>query len=153
MTPIQRWRAGLVAVGVVLLLIGASTLLTEVPPTRYPGIGLWLLGALIVHDGIVAMGIVAVSVVVRTIDRRVPFAVVLAVQGAVVVGAVVTVIVLPEVIKKAIGTANPSILPLDYVANLGVFYGGLSVATAVVVAGCLVIARGRRIRRASGRIQ
>jgi hypothetical protein len=151
MTTIDRWRAGLIAFGVVLLVIAAVTLVNDVPPSRYLGLGVWLVGALVLHDGVVAMAIVAVSVIVRKIDRRVPFVAVLMVQGAVVVGAIVTVIVLPEVIKKSIGTANPSILPLDYLANLGLFFLGLTVVTGTLVAVYLLVARGRRIRRAPSR--
>ncbi|CAN5308512.1 hypothetical protein BH11ACT5_BH11ACT5_06690 [soil metagenome] len=128
----------------MLLLIALVTLVNDVPPSRYLGIGAWLVGALILHDGVVAIGVVAVSVLVRKIDRRVPFAVILMVQGAVVVGAIVTVLVLPEIVKKSIGTANPSILPLNYLGNLGLFYAGLAVVTAIVVAAYLVISRARR---------
>ncbi len=64
------------------------------------------------------------------------------------VGVIVTVIVLPEIVKKAIGTANPTILPLDYLGNLGLFYAGLAVATAVCVAVALAVnALGRRRTR------
>lgn len=152
-TAVQRWRIALVGLGILLLLLAGVTLLQEVPPTRYVGIAAWLLGAVIIHDGIVAMAIFAASVLVRRVDRRIPPVVIAIVQGGVLVGVTVTVIVLPEIVKKAIGTANPSILPLDYLGNLGLFYAGLAAVTAVLVALAAVLsrfgvvsARRRRIR-------
>lgn len=150
MTAVQRWRAALIGIGVVLLLIGAATLLNDVPPSRYLSIGVWLLAALVIHDGVAAMAIVTATVLVRRVDRRVPFAVVLIVQSAAVVWVIVTVVALPEVVKKAIGTANPSILPLDYLGNLALFSGALAVLTAAAAGACLLAGR-RRTRAAPER--
>ncbi len=144
---VRRWRIGLVAGGILLLLVGGATLLHEVPPTRYVWIAAWLLGALIVHDGIVAMALFGASVLVRRVDRRIPFVVVVIVQGAVLVGVIVSVIVLPEIVKQAIGTANPSILPLNYLGNLGLFYAGLGATTVVLVALALAITLRRHRSR------
>ena len=144
---VRRWQVALIGAGILLLLIGGATLLQEVPPTRYVGIAAWLLGALIVHDGIVAMAIFGASVLVRRLDRRIPFVVVTIVQGAVLVWVVVTVIVLPEIVKQRIGTANPSILPLDYLGNLGLFSVGLGAVTLVLVAAALAITHTRRRSR------
>ncbi|MEO6117075.1 MAG: hypothetical protein ABIP33_11875 [Pseudolysinimonas sp.] len=143
------WRGVLVGAGVLLLLIGAATFLMQVPPARYPVVAVWLLGAIVVHDGIGAMLVFAAAVLVRRVDRRIPFAVLAIVQGAAVVAVIVTVLVVPEIVKKAIGTANPTILPLDYLGHLLGFYAALVGATIVVVAGYLLavrLARGRRLR-------
>ena len=55
------------------------------------------------------------------------------VQGALVVGGLVTILVAPEIVKRWIGTANPSILPLDYLNNLLGFYAVLVVLATVGV--------------------
>jgi len=50
-------------------------------------------------------------------------------------------IVVPEIMKKAIGTANPTLLPLDYSLNLAVFLGGLAVLTVAACAAYLALRR------------
>lgn len=143
MTVVRRWQVGLVAFGVVLLGIGAVVLLNDVAPARYAGLAVWLLGALVIHDGVAAFAVLGVSVVLRRAGRGIPLPVVLMVQGALVVAAIVTALVLPEIIKREIGTANPTILPLDYAANLAAFYAGLALVTAVAIAAYLAVARRR----------
>ena len=143
MTATRRWQVGLVAVGVVLLGIGGVVLLNDVSPSRYLGIAVWFLGALVIHDGIAAMAVFGVSIVMRRSGRRIPLPVIAIIQGALVVAAIVTALVVPEILKKSIGTANPTILPLEYGLNLALFYAGLAVATAASIA-VYVVARRRR---------
>lgn len=152
MTPIQRWQVALIATGVILLLVAGGALLSEVPPNRYPGIAVWLLGALVIHDGIGAIAVAAASILLRRVTR-IPFAVVVIVRSAAAVAVIVTVVVLPEIVKKTVGTANPSILPLDYAANLLAFYAALAVVTAAVSGAYLLVARVRRDREAAGRTE
>ncbi|CAN5285851.1 hypothetical protein BH11ACT5_BH11ACT5_10260 [soil metagenome] len=144
LTAVQRWQVGLIAFGIALLLVGGVVLLMDVKPERYLGIAVWFLGALILHDGIAAMVVFGVSIVMRRVGRRIPLPVIAIVQGSLVIGAIVTAIVVPEILKKNIGSANPTILPLDYGMHLALFYAGLAVATAVAIAGYLVVARRRR---------
>ena len=147
MTAIRRWQIALVIVGVALLALGGIVLLTDIKPTRYLGIAGWFVGALIIHDGIVAMVIFGVSVIMRKFGRRIPGVVIAIVQGALVIAAIVAAIVVPEILKQGIGTANPSILPLDYARNLGLFYAGLAVVTGLAIAGYLAIfARRQKLR-------
>jgi hypothetical protein len=143
LTVIQRWQVGLIALGIGLLLVGGVVLLMDVNPARYIGIAVWFVGALILHDGIAAMVVFGVSIVMRRGGRRIPLVVIAILQGALVIGAIVTAIVVPEILKRNIGTANPSILPLDYGLHLVLFYAGLAVATAVAIVGYLVLARRR----------
>ncbi len=71
------------------------------------------------------------------------------VQCALAVGAIVALIVVPEIVKDAAGTANPSILPLDYAANLTIFLAALGVLTIAAV----VLQRqlARRVRASAPR--
>jgi len=146
MTAVRRWQIGLIALGLALLGIGGITLLNDVNPKRYIGIAEWFLGALILHDGIAAMAVFGVSVVLRKFGRRIPFVVIAIVQAALVIGAIFTALVLPEIIKKSIGSANSTILPLNYGLNLVLFYAGLAVLTAVAIAVYLVVARRQKLR-------
>jgi hypothetical protein len=134
MTVTRRWQIALLALGVALLVLGGLVLLHDVRPARYLGLALWLGVALVIHDGIIAPLVFAVDLALRRVGRRVPLAVLLIVQGAIVVGAIVALIVFPEIARKNIGTANPTLLPLDYSGNLIGFYGALTVLTAAAVA-------------------
>lgn len=142
------WRGALIAAGVLLLAIGGLAFLSDVKPATYLGVAAWLVGAIIVHDGIGAMVVFGATVVIRRFDR-IPFVVLTIMQAAAVVTVIVTVIVLPEIVKQAIGSANPSILPLDYVRNLVLVYGGIAVATVVSIAVAMVVRRRRSSRRTS----
>jgi uncharacterized membrane protein len=145
-TKIRRWQIGLIAFGIALLIVGVVVLFMGVAPKNYVGIAIWFVGALILHDGIAAMVVFGVSVVMRRAGRRIPLPVIAIVQGALVVGAIVTAIVVPEILKKSLGTANPTILPLDYGLNLVLFYAGLAIVTAVTIVGYLVFARRQKLR-------
>ncbi|MCU1405510.1 MAG: hypothetical protein JWQ43_1813 [Glaciihabitans sp.] len=130
---IRAWRVALVAVGVALLVVGGITLINDVAPTQYLGILIWLAGALVLHDGIAAIIIFVIGLLLRRAGKRLPFAVIAIVQGALVVAVIATLVALPESIKKNLGTNSSSILPLDYGANLLWFYLGLAVVTAVTI--------------------
>jgi hypothetical protein len=54
-------------------------------------------------------------------------------------------IVFPEIAKQGIGSANPTLLPLDYARNLAIFYAALAAVTAVAIVVYLrATARSRR---------
>jgi hypothetical protein len=138
---IRRWRIALLLVGLALLAVGGVVLLQDVDQKRYLGILLWLAGALVVHDGIIAPVVFLVSIVLR--KTRLPTVVVLIVQGALAVGGIVSLLVLPEIVKKALGTLSSSILPQDYVAHLAVFWAALVVLAALAIAFYAVLFRHR----------
>jgi hypothetical protein len=145
---IRRWRIGLVVVGLLLLAIGGIVLVNDVSPKKYVGIVIWFAGALIVHDGIVSPLVFAFGLGLRRMGKRIPFAVLALVQGAIVIALLVALIVVPEILKKKIGSANPTILPLDYGPHLAVFFASLVVLTALAAAVYLLVAaRRQKLRR------
>ena len=144
----RAWRIAFVVLGVAGLALGGVALLDQVNPSRYLGILAWFIGALIIHDGIIAFGVLGVSLVLRRVGRRVPVAVLAILQGAIVVGAIVALVVFPQIYKQGVGTLNPTVLPLDYAGNLIVFYVVLAALTAAVIAGYLAV-RARRARAAA----
>jgi hypothetical protein len=146
----QIWRVVLIATGVVLLAAGALVFVQDVQPERYPAVAAWLIGALILHDGVAAMAVVTVSVLVRRADHRMPFVPFLIAQGALVVALIMSAVVVPQILKKAAGTANPSVLPLDYALNLGVFVAVLAAVTAATIAGWVWLVRRPRRPGTSG---
>ena len=141
-------RVILVILGIALLVVGGIVLLNDVKPVRYVGILWWFAGAIIIHDGILAFAVAGIGIAMRRAGRvfRVPLVAVIIVQGALAIAALFALIVVPEILKKSIGTANPTLLPLDYGLHLAVFYGVLAAATAVAVGGYLVLARRQNVR-------
>lgn len=149
-TPAQKKaRVVLIAGGIALLGVGGLTLLMDVEPKAYIGILLWFAGAIIIHDGIIAPVVFGVGVVLRRAGRRLPGAVLAILQAGIVVVSIVTALVVPEILKQDIGSANPTILPLDYMANLGVVYAIVAVLTIAAVILYLVVTARRQKTRSS----
>ncbi|MEY2849328.1 MAG: hypothetical protein RI885_1995 [Actinomycetota bacterium] len=146
---IRRWRAGLLAIGVGLLVVGGVLLALESDPSEWVGLLLWLALALVVHDGLVAFGVFGVQLLLRRAGRRMPVVVLAIAQGAVVIGAIVALVVIPQIYKSAVGASNPSVVPLDYVANLVAFLAALAVTAAIVIGLYLRIAARRQNVRPS----
>jgi hypothetical protein len=140
MRDLFAWRLVLVVAGVALLGFGGVVFLLDVNPSNYPGLAIWLAGAIVLHDGVAALAVFGATVLVRR-AHGIPFVVRAIVQGAAVVTLVVTVLVLPEFLAIAMGPANPSVLPLDYAGNLLLFHAGLVAVTAVAIVIALVLRR------------
>ena len=145
MTAVRRWQIGLIVLGLAFFVVGGITLLNDVNPKRYLGIAIWFAGALVIHDGIISFVVFGANIVMRKTGGRlrVPLPAILIVQGALVLAAIMTLIVVPAALKKSIGTANPTLLPLDYGLHLLVFYGVLAVVTAAALGGYALLRRRR----------
>lgn len=143
----QDVRVILIAVGILTALVGGVVLVNDIPPRQYIAIAAWLVAALIVHDAIIAGLVFVTAFAGRRAAQRVEVVWIVAVQCALAVGAIVTVIVVPEIVKDAAGKASASILPLDYTAHLLVFLAVLAVATVAAILGHVGLARHIRARR------
>ena len=137
-----RVRLTLFGVGVLGLLLGAYFLVTKQNPMQIVGVAVWLLGAIILHDAILSPIVLGVSVLVRRSGRNVSRVVLVIIQGAVIVGAILTLLVVPEIYAKTLMPANDTVLPFDYALRLGAMWLGLIVVTAVICA--LYLRRARR---------
>ncbi len=140
-------RATLVAVGVLGLALGAAVLLLKQTPVQIVGVGVWMLGAILLHDAVLSPIVVGVGILARKRGRRVPFALLAIVQAGIVVGAILTLLVLPEIYAKTLGTANPTVLPLDYSLNLALTWAAVAVLTALACGAYLALARRRAAAR------
>lgn len=143
MTATRRVQIVLIVVGVALLAVGGLTLLNDVNPKRYLGLASWLIGALIIHDGIIAPTVFAIVLMARRANKAIPVVFLLIVQGAIVIGAIIALLVVPEILKKAIGAANPTLLPLDYTTNLVVFLIGLAILTGIALGAYAALSRAK----------
>ena len=134
-------RVALIAVGVAGLVLGARTLLDTQRVDQVVGVAVFLLVAILVHDAILSPVVFVAGLLIRRAGRRVPPGAVVIVQAGVVVMAVMTLVVVPEIRARALGNDNPTILIADYAPRLALMWVATAVATAVVAA---LYARTRR---------
>ena len=137
-------RGILIAVGVLGLVLGAVVLLLKQDPMQIVGVGLWVLAAIVLHDGILSPLVVLVALLVRRAGRRIPFAVLVIVQVGVGLGAILSLLVVPEIYAKTLGVANPTVLPFDYGLRLALSW--LVIAALTALACVVYLARTRRSR-------
>jgi hypothetical protein len=134
-------RIALVAVGVVGLAVGALVLLDSQRTDQVIGVAVFLLLAILVHDAILSPVVFVAGLLLRKAGRRLPPGALVIVQAGVVVMAVMTVVVVPEIRARAIGNENPTILIADYAPRLALMWVATAAATAAIAA---LYARTRR---------
>ena len=145
-TSLKNWRVALIVLGLLLLALGAYVMVDTVKPVKIAGVALWLLLALVVHDGIIAFVTFGVAFLLRKAGRKLPIAVLAIVQAGLVVCSIFAIIVLPAAYKKSIGVANATVLPLDYAPSLVIFWAVTVVLTALAVVGYTALARRQKAR-------
>ncbi|PZE73876.1 MULTISPECIES: hypothetical protein [unclassified Curtobacterium] len=139
-------RLVLVLVGVAVLAFGSWTLGSVERPHKAVGLLWWLIGAVVLHDGVLSPFVVLVGVLLRKAGRRLPGWTLVVVQVAVVVGAVLALVVLPE-IQATHHEKNPTVVPFDYTLRLVL----AEVVLGVVAVGAVAVGlRGARRRRVGG---
>ncbi|MFI8420842.1 hypothetical protein [Streptomyces sp. NPDC085479] len=118
-----RYAAG--GLGIALVGVGARLVAAEPDPA---GVLLWLAGALVLHDGILAPLVLAVGLLLAgRADRG-------ALRGALMAAGSLVLITLPLLLRPG-APPNPSALPLPYGRNLALV---LAVVAAVAAARILV---------------
>ncbi|TFC84082.1 hypothetical protein E3T23_00755 [Cryobacterium cheniae] len=135
-------RTALILTGTAGLLFGVYVLFDTVRIARLPGVALWIGAAIVLHDAVLAVLVFFCGILLRRAGRRVTGTIVLVVQGAIVVGSIMTLIVVPAIVAQSLAPTNPSLLPLDYGRNLALFW--VAVALVATVWSALLYARSKR---------
>ncbi|MFF9158830.1 hypothetical protein ACF081_01105 [Streptomyces longwoodensis] len=133
-------RVTAAAAGLALMGVGLSLLTDVRDPT---GALLWLGGAVVLHDALIAPLVLLVGLVLVRGGARGP------VRGALLVAGALTAVALPVLLRPG-RTANPSVLPLDYPRNWLIALAAVVVLTGAWVGVTRGVAR-RRHRRARAR--
>ncbi|MFF3322797.1 hypothetical protein [Streptomyces sp. NPDC002889] len=121
------------AVGVAVMGFGAW-LLFGAGGVRDPWeVVVWLGGAIVLHDGLIAPLVLAVGFVLAALPARG------ALRAALIVCGALTLIALPPLLRPGAPT-NPSALPLDYLRNWLVALG----VVAALAAAVLILPRAAR---------
>jgi hypothetical protein len=135
-------RGGLLIVGGALAAYGVFLAVTTLGPSQLLALAVWLAAVVVVHDGVMAP---MTSWLRRRWYRRAesrPRALTAVAHVGFVVGAVLTLFVVPEIWAQGRGNPNPTILVGDYALRLAIVWG--LIAGTVLVVGRVVIRRSRR---------
>ncbi|MGW0553861.1 hypothetical protein ACWDZ6_06620 [Streptomyces sp. NPDC002926] len=119
------------ALGLALMAFGTSLLVTG---GQLKDVALWLAGAIVLHDGIVAPLVLGIGLLMAAVPARGT------VRGALVVAGCLTVIALPVLLRPG-APKNASVLPLDYVRNWLIALAAVAVLTGVLLVGMRVLRR------------
>jgi hypothetical protein len=133
----MRLRIALGAAGIALGLFGIVRLLTEIDIPNLVQLLIWLVAALVLHDGILSPLLLAVGSVLARMPARARGVL----QGALVIGGLVTVIALPMVHRAYSQPASKAILQQDFTANLGILLALVAAGAVAVYVVQLVRAR------------
>jgi hypothetical protein len=129
------WRIVLGVVGIGLGTYGISQLLTQLPPQTLMLLALWLIAALIIHDGLLSPAVVGVGAALR---RYVPERGRRYLQFGLIMAAMVTVIAVPLIYRAHTQPPAKALLLQDFGINLTVLLaaigGGTLIAYAIRVA-------------------
>ncbi len=129
----RRWRYALVASGVLLILYGGVRLVAGVPEAL-PGLVLWMVGIVVIHDGLLSPVVVAVG---WLLARTAPPSGRRYLQAALVVGGLITIIAIPLIARRGTQPPAKALLLQNYGANLAILLGlvaALNLAAYLVTA-------------------
>jgi hypothetical protein len=134
------WRIILAVVGIAAGTYGISQLLRYIPVESLVVLALWLIGALIIHDGLLSPTVVGVGAALR---RWIPDRGRRYLQFGLIMAAMVTVIAVPMIYRANREPPSKALLLQDFSANLTVLLAILGGATLVAYA--IRVARDRSV--------
>ena len=116
----RTWRIVLAAAGILLLLYGAISLLTNVDVGTLLLLALWLIGAVVIHDGIVSPLVIGVG---WALHRVVPPRARRYVQGGLIAAGLITVVAIPMIAQQGALPASKALLQQSFGGNLTLLLG------------------------------
>ncbi|WP_306330185.1 hypothetical protein [Streptomyces venezuelae] len=128
---VLRYALGVLGLG--LIGLGARLVVAEPDPA---GVLLWLAGAVVLHDGVLAPLVLAVGLLIAARPARGLW------RGALIVAGSVILVTLPLLVRPG-EPPNPSALPLPYGRNLAIVLGAVGAVTGALY---LVRRRGEPVR-------
>lgn len=123
-----KYRIALTLAGALFLSFGVFRLVTELDRDDLLVLGLWLVAAVALHDGLIAPITVGTGVALTGVPARARRYL----QGGLIVCSLITVIAVPLIGRQGTQPASKAILLRDYTANLSLLLG-MTVAVAAVL--------------------
>jgi hypothetical protein len=134
------WRIVLAVVGIGIGTYGISQLLTQIPRQTLVLLAVWLIGALIIHDGLLSPAVVGVGAALR---RYIPDRGRRYVQFGLIMAAMVTVIAVPMIYRAHTQPPVKALLLQDFAINLTVLLAAIGGGTLIAYA--IRVARDRTV--------
>jgi hypothetical protein len=134
----RAWRLAFATPGIALLGFGLFRLLTEIPFLNLVVLALWLIAAVLIHDGVLSPLVLAFG----TVLAHLPPSARRYVQTALVVAVPVTVIAIPLIARRNSQPRSKALLQQNYAAHLGIVVS--LIAGVSVLAYALHVVRERR---------
>jgi hypothetical protein len=126
------WRIVLGVLGISAATYGISQLLTHIPVQSLVLLALWLIAALIIHDGLLSPAVVGIG---ATLRRYVPDRARRYLQFGLIMAAMVTVIAVPMIYRANTEPPSKALLLQDFAINLTVLLaaiGGVTLAAYAI---------------------
>ncbi len=139
----KAWRIGLTIGGILVALYGAVRLLTGVPVHSLVLLALWLIVAVLIHDGVLSSLVVAVGWAVSHLPPRGRRYL----QAGLIMAAMVTVVAVPMISQQFRQPPVKALLQQDFRLNLTVLL--VIIAVGTLAAYAVRVARDRATRRRS----
>ena len=130
-----RVLLGAVAVGCFAVV---ATVVPALSLQAWLNLAVWFAVAIVLHDGVLAPMLQVSGALAGRLPM--PRSAVLLIEGGLLVGLLVSALAIPPLVTQHNGPANPSVVPQNYWANLGIFWA----LDALVVAAALVVVVRRR---------
>ena len=134
------WRVVLAVVGVGVGTYGIFQLVTQIPRQTLVLLALWLLGALIIHDGLLSPAVIGVGAALR---RYVPDRGRRYLQFGLIMAAMVTVIAVPMIYRANTQPPAKALLLQNFGINLTVLLAAIGGGTLIAYA--IRVARDRSV--------
>lgn len=136
-------RIAFAVAGLGLLAYGAFQLVTHVPPPILLWVAVWLIAVVLVHDAVIAPGVVGVGWVIGT---YVPPRARRYLQAGLITAAMITVIAVPLMLRQGTQPPAKAMLLQDY----AVAWVLLLVEIAIVLGAAYLIRRARDTAKVPG---
>ena len=132
----RGWRLILGGAGILVGVYGLVQLAVNVPASSLILVAAWLIGAVIIHDGILSPAVVGIGSIMRRLvpDRGRRY-----LQAVLIVGAIVTLIAIPMIYRQGTQPPSKALLLQNFAANLTLLLG--------IIGAVLLIAYSVRVAR------
>lgn len=131
---VSKVRMVVGVIGVAVAVYGVYLVVRTVPGTSYLAIAIWLAAAVILHDAVLVPVVSLLREATIRVGRRLPAASLVLIEGAFVVGGVLSLVAVPEIWAKHLGSLNPTVLPGAYGQALVVTWLVLAILTVGSIA-------------------
>ena len=139
----RTWRIVLATAGILLLLYGAVSLLTNVDFGTLLLLALWLIGAVVIHDGIVSPLVIGVG---WALHLFVPPRARRYLQGGLIAAALITVVAIPMIAQQGALPASKGLLQQNFGGNLSLLLGIVGAVSLLLYAVRVARDGRRRVR-------